>query len=259
DATNTVNISMTPAVSDLDEVVVVAYGTQKKISVTGAIASIQTKEIKQSPAANLAVTLAGRLPGLTALQRSGEPGRDHTALFLRGMGTLNATAPIILVDGVERDLTYVDPNEVESVTILKDASSTALFGVRGANGVILVTTRRGESEIPEISFSAEGGAQDFTRFITPVNSYEFATLRNLARRNDGLSDEFSQEALGHYLAGDRPLRYPNTNWRDILVKDYSLQQRYNLNVSGAGKRMKYFVNAGYLNQGGQFKVEDDLP
>src|SRR5690606_30566657 len=137
-ADNTVNVSMTPSVSDLDEVVVVAFGTQKKISVTGAIASIETKEIKQSPAANLAVTLAGRLPGLTALQRSGEPGRDHTALFLRGMGTLNATAPIILVDGVEREMTYIDPNEVESVSILKDASSTALFGVRGANGVILV-------------------------------------------------------------------------------------------------------------------------
>src|SRR5690606_5205938 len=159
----------------MEEVVVVAFGTQKKISVTGAIASIQTKEIKQSPAANLAVTLAGRLPGLTALQRSGEPGRDHTALFLRGMGTLNATAPIILVDGVEREMTYIDPNEVESVSILKDASSTALFGVRGANGVILVTTKRGTTGQPSIGLTYEHGLQGFTRSPSVLSSYEWAS------------------------------------------------------------------------------------
>src|SRR5690606_12757822 len=149
----TLDIILQPEASDLDEVVVVAYGTQKKETVTGAISSIQTKEIKQSPAANLAVTLAGRLPGLTAIQRSGEPGRDYTSLFLRGVGTLNGQNPIILVDGVERDLAYIDPNEVQSVTILKDASSTALFGVRGANGVVLVTTRRGNSAMPQINFT----------------------------------------------------------------------------------------------------------
>src|SRR5690606_10461586 len=183
-ADNTINISMTSTISDLEEVVVVAFGTQKKISVTGAIASIQTKEIKQSPAANLAVTLAGRLPGLTALQRSGEPGRDHTALFLRGMGTLNATAPIILVDGVEREMTYIDPNEVESVSILKDAPSTALFGVRGANGVILVTTKRGTTGQPSIGLTYEHGLQGFTRSPSVLSSYEWASLRNQAWAND---------------------------------------------------------------------------
>jgi TonB-linked SusC/RagA family outer membrane protein len=253
------SISLEISESALQEVVVVGYGTQKKATVTGAIASVQTREIKQSPAANLAVTLAGRLPGLTSVQTSGEPGRDITQLFIRGRGTVNAQSPIILVDGVERDLTYIDPNEVESVTILKDASSTAIFGVRGANGVILVTTKRGTSEKPEISFSVEAGAQDFVRFIKPVNSYEFASLRNLAQRNDGLAESYSPEALEHYRLQDDPLRYPDTKWRDILIKDFSMQQRYNLNVSGAGKAMKYFVNAGYLNQGGQYKVEKNLP
>ncbi len=242
----------------LEEVVVVGYGTQRKMTVTGAVASVQTKEIKQSPAANLAVSLAGRLPGLTSIQRSGEPGRDETLLFIRGQGTVNAQSPIILVDGVERGLTYIDPNEVESVTILKDASSTAIFGVRGANGVILVTTRRGTSEIPEINFTAEGSAQDFTREMIPVNSYDYARLRNQAQRNDGLGDAFSEEALEHYRTGDDPLHYPNTNWRNVLLKEYSLQQRYNLNVSGAGKMVRYFVNAGFLDQGGQFKTEKDL-
>ncbi|HTD94197.1 MAG TPA: TonB-dependent receptor [Chitinophagaceae bacterium] len=254
-----IDVRLSGSQKDLDQVVVVAYGRQKKATITGAIVSIQTKEIKQSPAANLAVTLAGRLPGLTSIQRSGEPGRDITQLFVRGQGTVNAQSPIVLVDGVERDLTYIDPNEVESVTILKDASSTAIFGVRGANGVILVTTRRGTSEIPEINFTAEAGTQSFTRFITPVNSYEYATLRNLAQRNDGGVDAYSPEAVEHYRTGDDPVRYPNTNWRNMLIKDASLQQRYNLNISGASKGLKYFVNAGYLNQGGQFKFEKNLP
>lgn len=254
-----ITIQLKPSVAKGEQIIVVAYGTQKKLSVTGSIASIQTKEIKQSPAANLAVSLAGRLPGLTAIQRSGEPGRDVTNLFIRGQGTVNAQSPIILVDGVERDLTYIDPNEVESVTILKDASSTALFGVRGANGVILVTTRRGTSEIPEITFTTEMGAQDFTRRIKPVNSFEYASLQNLAQENDGLQKQYSDEALEKYKTGSDPLRYPNTDWYDILIKPYSYQQRYNLNVSGAAKKVKYFVNAGYLNQGGQFNVEKDLP
>src|SRR5690606_31346221 len=148
-----IDVLLVKSTVGLDEVAVVAYATQKKETITGAIASVKTKELKQSPAANLAVTLAGRLPGLTTLQTSGEPGRDVTALFIRGRATINQTAPIVLIDGIERDLTHIDPNEVESITILKDASSTALFGVRGANGVILVTTKRGTSEVPEINLS----------------------------------------------------------------------------------------------------------
>ncbi|SDC50336.1 SusC/RagA family TonB-linked outer membrane protein [Niabella drilacis] len=254
-----IDVILEADLTDMEDVVVVAYGKQKKATLTGAIASITTKEIKQSPAANLAVALVGRLPGLTAIQRSGEPGRDLTQMAIRGLGTINSQSPIILVDGVERDLTYIDPNEVESVTILKDASSTAIFGVRGANGVILVTTKRGVSEKPEISFTAEAGSQDFQRFPSLVSSYEYALIRNQMQRNDGLGDAFSPEIVEHYKNGDDPLRFPNTDWKGILLKNNSLQQRYNLNVSGAGQRVKYFVNAGYLNQGGMFNVEKGLP
>ncbi len=253
-----INIVLDEQAQNLDEIVVVAFGTQKKETLTGAVSSIQTKEIKQSPAANLAVTLAGRLPGLTAIQRSGEPGRDLTQLFIRGQGTVNAQAPIVLVDGVERDLTYIDPNEVESVTILKDASSTAIFGVRGANGVILVTTRRGTSEIPEINFSSEFGLQSFTRVADPVNSFDFATLRNLAQVNDGRAPAYSPEALQAYQDGSDRLRFPDTDWNDMLINNQALQQRYNLNISGAAKAVKYFVNAGVLNQGGQFNTIKEL-
>ncbi len=255
----TIDIIMESEASTLNEVVVVGFGTQKKISVTGAIAAIETKEIKQSPAANLAVTLAGRLPGLTAIQRTGEPGADVVNLYIRGQGTTNTQNPIILVDGIERDLTYIDPNEIATVTILKDASSTALFGIRGANGVILVTTKRGTSEVPEINFTTEASAQSFTRLPHLVNSWEYATLKNLAQSNDGLAQSYSDAVIQHYKTQDDPLRYPNTDWEKVLTKKYSLQQRYNLNVSGASKAVKYFVNVGYLDQGSQFKVEKGLP
>ncbi|WP_196939775.1 TonB-dependent receptor [Sphingobacterium pedocola] len=253
----TSDIVLESVLEDIDEVVVVGYGVQKKETVTGSIASIQTKEIKQSPAANLAVTLAGRLPGLTSIQRSGEPGRESAELYLRGVSTINSQNPIILVDGVERELTYIDPNEVESVTILKDASSTAIFGTRGANGVILVTTRRGKGEKPQINFSSEFSLQDFTRSPKPVNSYDYAVLKNLALENEGRTHEFTAEQIEKYRLGNDPM-YPNTSWQNILLKDYAPQHRYNLNVSGAGKMAKYFVNAGYINQGGQFKTEKDL-
>ncbi len=258
---NNIDVLMVSSYLGLDEVAVVAFSTQKKETVTGAISSVKTREIKQSPAANLAVTLAGRLPGLTTLQTSGEPGRDFTYLFIRGRATVNQTSPVVLIDGIERDLSYIDPNEVESVTILKDASATALFGVRGANGVVLVTTKRGTSELPQINFSMEMGLQSFPKFIKTVDAYDYASLKNLALENDGLSPMYSDHMLEMYRTGEDPLRFPNTDWRKIMVKDVSLQNRYNLNISGTSnnKAMSYFVNATYLNQGGQFNVEKGLP
>jgi TonB-linked SusC/RagA family outer membrane protein len=257
-------IALEASAGGLNEVVVVAYGEQKKASVTGAIASIQTKEIKQSPAANLAVTLAGRLPGLTVIQSSGEPGKDATALYLRGQGTLNGQNPVILVDGVERDLSYIDPNEVESVTILKDASSTAMFGVRGANGVILVTTRRGDKGKSQISFTAETGIQDFTRRNSILSAYDWARLKNEAWGNNNPDADpnnpasqppYSDYALERYRLQDDRLRYPDNNWRDMLMYKVVPQTRYNLSISGGGDKVQYFVNVGYLNQAGQWKVD----
>jgi TonB-linked SusC/RagA family outer membrane protein len=262
----TINVVLNDDNQSLDEVVVVAYGKQKKLSITGAVASISTKEVKQSPAANLAVTLAGRLPGLTVRQNSGEPGRDLTTLYLRGLGTLNGQNPIILVDGVERDLGYIDPNEVENVTILKDASSTALFGVRGANGVILITTKRGNSERPEISLTAEYGLQDFTRAPETVSSYDWVTLKNQAWKNDNPNiaandptnkPPYSAYAIERFRLQDSPEEYPQNDWRDMLMHKFVPQIRYNLNLSGGGDATKYFVNIGYLNQDGQWKTAGD--
>ena len=260
---NQFDITLLEDTESLDEVVVVAYGTQKKATLTGAVAAINTKEIKQSPAANLAVTLTGRLPGLIAIQRSGEPGRDAAYLYMRGRGTMNGQDPLILVDGIERDLTSIDPNEVETISILKDASSTALFGVRGANGVILVTTKRGTSEIPDISLNAETGWQTFTRWPTSLDAYDWATLKNQAWHNDnpnpGINDKppYSEYALERYRLNDWPEIYGNHNWIKELMNEWVPQTRYNLTLNGKGSNVGYFVNVGYLHQGGQWKIDPE--
>lgn len=255
-----IDVAMIPDVVAGEELVVVGYGTQRAKTVTGSISSIKTEQIQQSPAANLNVSLAGRLPGLTSIQTNGEPGRDATRLYLRGRGTTNGQNPLILVDGVERDLNYIDPNEVEDITILKDASSTAMFGVRGANGVVLVTTKRGKEGKPEIGFSSEYGLQEFTREPNVVNnSYEWAQLKNQAAESDGLPPVYDDDALEQFRQGGNPL-YPNNDWRDILLHDYVAQKRHNLNLSGSageGGDVRYFVNVGMLDQGGQWKVQQE--
>ncbi len=252
-------ITLSALSTSMDDVVVIAYGKQKKATVTGAVASISTKEIKQSPAANLAVALTGRLPGLTAIQRSGEPGRDNTLLYIRGRATINGQSPLIMVDGVERDITFLDPNEVDNVTILKDASSTALYGVRGANGVILVTTRRGRSAIPQISLTSEYGVQGFTRIPSTINSYDWVVLKNQARQNDlpGSTPLYSDYAVERFKLQDQPYAYPNNNWIDILLKKWAPISRINLNLDGATEYVKYYVNVGYLNQQGQWKIDPE--
>jgi TonB-linked SusC/RagA family outer membrane protein len=240
----------------VDEVVIVAYGTQKKVTVTGAVSSLVAKELKQSPSANFVGAMAGRLPGLITVQNSGQPGAEGINIYLRGVSTTNGQNPLILIDGVPRDnITTIDPNEVASVSILKDASSTAVFGVRGANGVILITTKRGTTETPQINVTAEYGLQDFTRRnFQGVDSWDFARLRNEALANNGLPPEFSPESIEKYKSGVDRFMYPNTNWFKLLVRPSPLT-RYNVNVSGGTDRVKYFMNAGFTHQGGMFNTE----
>jgi TonB-dependent SusC/RagA subfamily outer membrane receptor len=166
--------------TNLSDVIVVAYGQQKKASVTAAISTVTGKEIVQSPVGNISNALAGRMPGLTSVQSSGKPGSDASTLYIRGIGTYTGnTAPLIMVDGVVRDsYNEIDPNEVESISILKDASATAVFGVRGANGVILITTKRGKEGATKVSATVQTAANQFTRLPKYVNSYQYATLRN---------------------------------------------------------------------------------
>jgi TonB-dependent SusC/RagA subfamily outer membrane receptor len=172
----------------LQEVVAVGYGTQRKATVVGAISTVSTKDLVQSPAANLSNALAGRLTGLTTVQNTGQPGKDDASLYIRGRSTWVDARPLIIVDGVERErFTQVDPNEVETISILKDASATAVYGVRGANGVIIITTKRGTEQKPVVSMSAQYGLQQPTRLPNYLGSYETAILRNESFLNDGYS------------------------------------------------------------------------
>lgn len=260
DSTN-LNISMRPADDQaLNEVVVLGFGqTQKKIAQTGSTASISTKELKQSPTANITNALAGRLPGLITLQRGGEPGNDASHLFIRGRASLNNSSPLVTIDGVQKDysaITLLDVNEIESVTILKDASATALYGVKGANGVIIVTTKRGTKGIPQLNFSTETALQNPVSVPDFLDSYRFAQLANEAYLNDNPTGNplYSDEVLEHYRLGDRPLIYPNVDWFDQIMKT-GVQQRANFNVNGGSDKVRYFVNVGYLNQGGVYKAQ----
>lgn len=242
----------------LEEVQVIAYGKQSKMSVTGAITSINTEELLKSPSGSAASALAGAVTGISTVQTSGQPGADDPQIFVRGTGSLSNTAstPLILVDGVERSFFQMDPNEIESITVLKDASSTAVFGVRGANGVILVTTRRGAEEKMSISVSSQFGLTQALRKLTCVDSYTYATLYTEAQKADGVSDKnliFSDFVTERFRLGDEPIMFPDVNWQKEIFKDYSWQTQHNVTFSGGGKRFRYFVSLGYMHQDGVLK------
>ena len=250
-------IAMEPDSKALEEVVVVGYGQQKKASVVGAISVVSTKELKQSPTANVTNALAGKLPGLVTVQTTGEPGADNSDLYIRGISTFTGSQkPLILVDGIERDFKYMSVQEIESISILKDASATAVYGVRGANGVVLVTTKRGQEGKPHVTLNADFGFQSPTRMFDMVNSYEMAVLSNEYHVNNGNNPIFSQEELNAYRYGTDPYHYPNINWADELIKNTAPQQQYNLTISGGNQTAKYFVMVGMLNQRGLYKFEN---
>lgn len=259
-------IRLIESVKQLDEVVVVGYGSQKKVTVVGAITSISTKELRQSPTTNISNALAGRLSGMIVNQYSGgEPGVDKSSILVRGMSTYGTQSPIVLVDGIERDFQYLNPEEIETFTILKDASATAVYGVRGANGVILVTTRRGRaSEKANVTFKASTGISSPVKFPKYLGSADYAMLYNEAKLNDNpntTSTLFTPQQIENYriAKGDNSdgLGY-NTNLFDYAFKP-SMQQDYSLNIQGGSKTAKYFVLVGYMNQNGNYQHTNDGP
>ena len=260
-----VDVTMREDTQQLEEVVVVAYGVQKKETVTGSLASVTTKDLLQSPQANISNALAGRMPGLFAVQRSGEPGKDQSTIRIRGVGTFadsgNEQDPLVMVDGIESDnYNNIDPNEIENVTILKDASATAVYGVRGANGVILVTTKRGQQGAPRINVSTSVACTSFIDLRKSMNSYEYANSYNLGQAYDAyvtgnLTRRFSDEVIEKYRTQSDPILYPDVNWTDLLVSDASYQTQTNINISGGTERVKYFFSAGYFTQDGLFNTD----
>jgi TonB-linked SusC/RagA family outer membrane protein len=248
--------------NELEEVVVVAHGSQRKISITGAVGSVSNSDLMRAPVAGVSNALTGLTSGLQSVQVSGEFGSDKADIRIRGISTLNTggAAPLIMVDGVERD-TYnnIDPNEIESLNVLKDASATAVFGVRGANGVILITTRRGTEGKPRVSFTSNFAMIQPSILPKMLNSYQYALLRNEAESNMGMPTTFSSVDTELYRTGEDPVFHPDKDWLKELIKPFSFQHSYNVNINGGGSRTRYFVSLGYFNQsGGYNSPEQDL-
>ena len=256
----TLNVVMENETSTLDEVVVVAFGTQKRTDLVGSVTSIKMSELK-IPSSNLTNALAGRAAGLIAYQRSGEPGQDNANFFIRGVTTFGyKNSPLILIDGMElttTDLARLQPDDISSFTIMKDATSTALYGARGANGVILVTTKQGSVGKAQITFRLENSVSTSVRDIELADPVTYMRQSNEAilTRNPLGVILYSDEKIANTAAGMNPIIYPANDWKKLAFKDYTLNQRATLNVSGGGVVAKYFVSGSFNNDNGMLKVD----
>ena len=276
-ASRNMTVSMKPDLQSLEEVVVIAYGQQKKVTITGSVSQVGGDELLKAPVASVANALQGKLPGMSVVQPSGMPGADEPVIRVRGTGSLNSAEPLVLVDGVERSFGQLDPNEIEDISILKDASATAVFGVRGANGVILVTTKRGAPGKASVTVSASTAVQQISKFIDFADSYTYGKMWNYTAITDALpmsqwpgtanikdytpyadtGIRFSQDVMEHFRTGDMPVTFPNTDWIKYMMNDAAWQEQVNVNVNGGTEKVRYFVSAGFLNQNSLFKTFSD--
>ncbi|WP_288428303.1 TonB-dependent receptor [uncultured Spirosoma sp.] len=245
-------IQLAPDDKSLDEVVVVGYGTQRKSDISGAVSVITPKEIAQNPSPNLSNSLVGQTAGIIATQRSGEPGNDASNIYIRGIGTTGDASPIYVIDGIVRsssDFAQLNPSEIQNFSVLKDAASAAVFGVRAGNGVILVTTKRGASGKTQFTYSANFGIQQRTRVPEYLNAYDFASLYNEALANQGKAPLYSQTVLQKYKDQSDPDLYPDSDYLSLLKKTAPISQ-HNLSVNGGTDKVRYATSLSYLNQQG---------
>jgi TonB-linked SusC/RagA family outer membrane protein len=254
-----INAKLKSSSTDLDAVVVVAYGKQKKITQTGAITSLNSEQLSRSPSANIANSLAGQITGISTVQASGRPGGDDPRIFIRGIASLDESRsqPLVIVDGVERPFTSLDPDEIDTFSLLKDASATAVYGVRGANGVIIVTTKRGKLGKANITASYSQGLQQAAQLPDYTDSYNYALAWNQSERADGIAENalrFTPNVIEAFRTNSNPLLYPNTDWLDYVLKPFANQSRANVNINGGSEKVKYFASLGVLTQDGLFKT-----
>lgn len=247
-------IRMEVAVSDMDEVVVVGYGTQKKTSMTAAVSTMKGEEVTSLPTTNLSNNLGGRVAGVITKQTSGEPGSDGSNIYIRGISTTGASQPLLIVDGVPRNFQKLDPNVIESFTVLKDAAAVAPYGVAGANGVIIVTTKRGKESKVSTNYNGYLGFQNPTVLPDLVNGYEYALLKNLAAENEGGKKPYSDEALQKFKDGSDPDRYPTGTPWDGLVSNNAFLQNHSLDFSGGSENVRFFSALGYQYQKGMWET-----
>ncbi len=251
-------VVLTEVISELEEAIVVGHSTQRKISVTGAVTNVNVDELKV-PATSIANMLGGRVPGIVSVLRSGEPGQDMSQFWIRGISTFGAgSSALVLVDGVEGNINTLDPEDIASFTILRDASATAVYGVRGANGVILITTKRGRAGKLAISVKLNGGMSYSPRMPNYVNANQYASLANEAALSRGLDPIYNQVDLELFKNGIDPDLHPNVNWRDVILKDYTWNQQAHFSASGGGEVARYYVSLGLLNKDALFKQDQGI-
>lgn len=254
---NELNIVLKEDAEMLEEVVVVGYGTQRKISNIGSQSSIKMEDLKV-PTASLSTALAGRLSGVIAVQRSGEPGKDAADIWIRGISTPNSSSPLVLVDGVERSFNDIDPEDVESLTTLKDASATAVYGVRGANGVILIKTKPGKVGKPVVSADYYESFVKFTKTVDLADGATYMRAANEALRNDGVATRYTDRQIQNTILGTDRYLYPDVNWLKEIFNDWGHNRRVNVNVRGGSERVNYYASVSYFSETGMTVTDKNI-
>ncbi|MGO4292479.1 SusC/RagA family TonB-linked outer membrane protein [Chitinophaga sp. RAB17] len=255
------NISMASGSSSLSEIIVVGYGTQKKANLTGAVSAITGKELKDRPVTNVASALQGTMPGVTVTQTSGQPGKDAGSIRIRGIGTLNNKNPMVVVDGIVMStnddnasaMTNVDPNDIESISVLKDAASAAIYGSRAANGVVIITTKKGKAGTIRVHYNGYFGKQKPTHLPDYLPSWQAASLFNEVQKNEGRPVRYTDAEIEKFKNGSDPDNYPNTDWQGLVFSGTGNQQNHYLDFSGGSDKTQYLFSLGYLAQDGIIK------
>ena len=256
-STNIYDVTLEEQVNELEETVIVGYGTQRKISNIGAQSSMKMEDIK-TPSASLTTTLAGRLAGVVAVQRTGEPGKDAADIWIRGISTPNTSSPLVLVDGVERSFNDIDPEDIESLTTLKDASAPAVYGVRGANGVILIKTKPGKVGKPTVSADYYESFTRFTKMVDLADGITYMNAANEAMRNDGIATKYTEDQIRNTIAGKDPYLYPNVDWLKEIFNDWGHNRRVNVNVRGGSEKVAYYASVSYFNETGMTVTDKNI-
>lgn len=238
----------------LEDVVVVGYGVQRKESVIGAISQITSEDLVTSGTSNITNALSGKIPGMLVYSTSGAPGENDSSMLIRGLSSWNGSSPLVMVDGIERDMKALSPNEVASISVLKDASATAVYGAKGANGVILITTKTGNKGKPKFNINVEYGALTPLFIPAHINAPTVAKMANVAYKNaQSFGSIFSDDVIRQYADQSNPIRYPDVNWYDMMLRDFGSEVNANLSLSGGSEKIRYYLGAGYVYEGSILK------
>lgn len=250
----TISVTLRADLTQQEEIVVRGYGTQKKANLTGSVASIGSAQLVNRPVPNMSQAIQGQLPGVQVVTPGGQPGRATGRIKIRGLGTMNNADPMIVVDGlVVPTWEDLNPNDIENITVLKDASASAIYGSRAANGVLVITTKRGKAGTPKLSYNGYVGKQSFTTLPEFLDSYNYALLMNEGLVNEGSPARYTQEELEKFRTGSDPVSYPNTDWLDLLYQGRGIQHSNNVSVSGGSDASRYLLSVGYLDEEGLIK------